>query len=389
MRLFKKKKEEVETEEEAEPQKRQDAGKAAKVEKLAAKVEAFSELRKVDSERLTRVSEGIGELRNLILNKEAEMKEIGVKAVKAAETIEALQPENMLSEVRKSEAKYQVLEAKIEAANALYNRVMEELKEIRKRLSVFRGAEELLKLNEETSSYLGNIKRVEANIESQANKMGNVYVQFQKQANELLKYHDATSALANEFKTVKNLVDEIRVKAQSALINPKDLDNLKAEFLKKIDEIDKKSPKEPQGISKETIQYLQDLQEQLNLLKNRTTTLYNSLKKTDESVLEVKAYVIDVVEPQVQNKKLETTHISASQETQAFESAEKEFSDMADEVKYLVKQGLIEKALATYNTLKEKYFLLEEHKEFINEKRALHSKLKEAFGEVSSAIKNI
>ena len=130
MVLFRKKKEEVETEEEAEPQKKQDAGKAAKVEKLAAKVEAFSELRKIDSERLTRVSEGIGELRNLILNKEAEMKEIGVKAVKAAETIEELQPENMLSEVRKSEAKYQVLEAKIEAANALYNRVMEELKEI-------------------------------------------------------------------------------------------------------------------------------------------------------------------------------------------------------------------------------------------------------------------
>lgn len=203
---------------------------AANVERLAAKVEALFELRKTDAERFPRISEQIGELRNLILDKEAQIKEVEAKAVKAAETIEELRPENIISEVRKSEAKYQALEARIEATTALYNKVMVEFKALRKKLAMFHGVDELVKLNEETGSNLANIKRTEASIESQANKIGNVYTQFQKRTGELARYKDAAASLQEDFNSIKDSVEELKAKAQSALVSQEDLNGLRAQL---------------------------------------------------------------------------------------------------------------------------------------------------------------
>lgn len=207
---------------------------AANVERLAAKVEALSELRKTDSERFSRISEQIGELRNLILDKEAEIRGIGERAEKAAEMVGELQPESILSEVKKSTTKYELLEAKIEAANSLYRKVVEELKGLRKRLALFQGAEELVKLNQETSDNLANMRRIQAGIEGQANKMGNVYAQFGKQSGEIVKYRDAAAALADEFRNIKTSVEEIKAKAQTALVDQKDLDRLREDLRKEL-----------------------------------------------------------------------------------------------------------------------------------------------------------
>lgn len=285
-----------EQEAEAEPEKRSGrkgkgraAGSveraAANIEKISAKVEALSELRRTDAELFSRISEQIGELRNLILDKEAEIKEIGAKAVKAAETIEELQPENLLAEARKSETRYQVLEAKIEAANALYNRAMEELKAVRKRLAMFHGVEELMKLNEETSSNLANIKRIEANIESYANKSGNIYAQFQKQAGELVRYRDAAAARDNEFKGVKNAVEELKVKAQSALIGQEDLNKLRAdlrnELNKKFDGVEKNIKRQREGTAAVSSS---KIEKELEDMKKRLET-YSIQKKPSEQLV--------------------------------------------------------------------------------------------------------
>ncbi len=257
---------------------------AANIERLTAKVEALSELRKTDAERSSRISEQIGELRNLILDKEAEIKEIGIKAVKAAETVEELQPENILSEVRKSGAKYQVLEAKIEAANALYSKVMEELKELRKKLAIFQGVDEIIKLNEETGSNLANIKRVEANIENQASKIGNIFVQFQKQAGELFRYRDAAAALDNEFKGIEKSVEELKVKAKFALITQEDLNSLRAqlrnEINKRLEGLEKTIPAGGRTSPSQTSRFEKDLDE----LKTDVAA-YTTQKKFSEQLV--------------------------------------------------------------------------------------------------------
>lgn len=250
MRLFGRKKEEsAEAPEEAgqddEPEKPPKRGKeagtqkiTANIEKLSAKVEALSELRKTDAERFSRISEQIGELRNLILEKEEEIKEVGIKATKASELVGALQPETIIAEMRRSAAKDETLEAKIEATKELYQKVIDDLRELRKKLAAFNGTEELIKLNSETSQNLIATKKTEANIERQANIVGNVFVQFQKQFSTFMKEKESATLIKEKLAEMLKDLDELKVKAKSALITKDDFDLLRAELIKKIEKTD-------------------------------------------------------------------------------------------------------------------------------------------------------
>ena len=341
-------------EEGAEPEKQRKRGsrssdaKMANFEKLAAKLEALSELRRADSERLSRISEQIGEFRNLILEKEEEIKEVGIKATKAAETVEELKPESILAEARKGTAKYDVLEAKIEAGNALYQKLVEELKEIRKKMAEFHGMEDLMKLNEETSSNLANIKRMEANIESHANKVGNVYVQFQKQANELIRYHDAVSAMEEEFKKLKNDVEEVKMKAQSALIDQSDLDRLKSELNGRIEQAGNAS---------------------LESLQNRISG-YLAQKKaaeqaTDETVRKLRQ------ELESKEKELRSLKSKAGTRNAENGSALADFEVEVEELKRAISSRNVNSAITLYNLVRSSYTQLATRGDVSEEVKAL------------------
>lgn len=344
--------EDPEAAEEAEPQKR--AGRkgkgratgigeraAANVEKIAAKVEALSELRRADAERFSRISEQIGELRNLILEKEEEIKELGTKATKAAEMVGELQPEKILSEIRKGTTKYEMLEAKIEGTNTLYQEIIEEVKRMRNKLAMFRGTEELMKLNEETAKNLASIKRTEANIESQANKTGNIYVQFQKQANELVKYRDAAAALADEFRNIKKSVEEVKAKAQSALVDQKDLDRLREELLKSISAVQgapksaglppsgsQKSDRLILGLLNETRRRLEKKDEEARAMKGELAKSQNAIAALQEEMRKLaRSFNSEINSIRTRLDKANVNNISKMENQLAAYAMQKKFSE--------------------------------------------------------------
>ncbi len=345
---FGRKKEEEEAEaREEEPQpeeKPKSRSNEANVERLSAKIEALSELRKADAERFSRISEQIGELRNLILEKEKEITELGVKATKAAELVGELQPENILAEIRKSTTKYDVLEAKIEAANVLYQKVLDELKEVRKRLAMFNGTEELMKLNEGTKNNLTGIQHIEANIESQANKVGNVYVQFQKQANELIRYHDAVAAMQEEFKKLKNAVNEVKLKAQSTLVDQKDLEDVKKELHKRI-ELAIEKPAEKKLSEQLILETLKEVKQRIERKEQETKNLKSELSGYNEKLYGA----ILAQRSHNKNERSEADVPSIENETLA------DFKSKVAELKEAINRGNTHMAIILYNQIRESY----------------------------------
>ncbi len=119
---------------------------------MSASVDAFGEIRKSFSERFNRTSEQIGELRAMILDRDKSVQEIEIKAIKAHDLVDAVQPEKMMTEIQKQEAKIEALKANLEGNEAIMSRIMEELKDIKKKVEFFRGVEEIVKLSEETKA---------------------------------------------------------------------------------------------------------------------------------------------------------------------------------------------------------------------------------------------
>ena len=64
-----------------------------------------------------------------------------------------------MTEVQKQEVKLEALKANLEGNESIMDRIMEELRETRKKVEFFRGVEEIIKLSEEVKSELIEIKK--------------------------------------------------------------------------------------------------------------------------------------------------------------------------------------------------------------------------------------
>lgn len=196
MSWFKKKKDEddevvEDSEEEQEEEKKEEksssgssdgsvASLSVQVEKIAASVEAFAEVRKSFTERFNRTSEQIGELRAMILDRDKSIQEIELKAIKAHDLVETVQPEKMMTQIQKQEAKIEALKANLEGNESIMSRIMDELKDVKKKVEFFRGIEEIVKLSEETKADLIEIKKVESRIALNTDKVDTIYSEMRK-----------------------------------------------------------------------------------------------------------------------------------------------------------------------------------------------------------------
>lgn len=155
------------------------------IDKLKGAVEGFAQIRSSITERMSGLSEQIGELRAMILDRDRTIQEIELKAVKAADLVETVQPEKLMIEIQRGDAKFEALKANLEGNESIMERLMEELRDLRKKFEFFRGVEEIVKLSDEVKKDLVSIKKTEALIQVNTDKIETIYSEFRK------KYKDA------------------------------------------------------------------------------------------------------------------------------------------------------------------------------------------------------
>jgi len=194
------------------------------LDRVKASVESFGEVRKGLTERITGLNEQIGELRAMILDRDRTIQALELKAVKAADLVESVHPDKLMIELQKEDAKFEALKANLEGNEAIMNRMMEELKEMRKKLEFFRGVEEIVKLSEEIKKELVDIKKVEASIHIDTDKVQTIYAEIRKKFQEIDLFSD-------NLKEVKIMLNQ----------DTKDIENLKNKVFKLAtkDELDK------------------------------------------------------------------------------------------------------------------------------------------------------
>ncbi|NTV23683.1 MAG: hypothetical protein HGA85_04885, partial [Nanoarchaeota archaeon] len=153
---------------------------SAEIIKLKAQFDQFAELRKVINERFTRINEQVGELRGMIMDTNRSMQDMEVKTVKAVDLVEAVHPDKLMVDVRKQDAKIESLKANIESNESIMKTLMEQLKDLRRQISQFRGVDQVVQMNEEVKKELMAIKKVEAGVERHADKIEGIFMESQK-----------------------------------------------------------------------------------------------------------------------------------------------------------------------------------------------------------------
>lgn len=215
----------------------------AEVEKLKASFESFGEIRKSFSDRFTRTSEQIGELRSMINEKDKTIQEVELKAIKSYDLVSTVQPEKMMTLIQKSDARIEALKANLEGNESIMARIMDELKETKKKVEFIRGVEEIIKLSEETKKDLLEIKKVESRIALNTDKVDTIYSEMSKRFQKFDLFDSTLQEIKAQSEQNRNDIQNLKDKVIN-LASKEDVDKVINKVQKYVDalkDLEKKS----------------------------------------------------------------------------------------------------------------------------------------------------
>jgi len=241
MGLFRKKEEEGDIEsdfddekylsDDSKEEKKEEMNVPAEIVKIKATLDSLSEIRRATQENFTRITEQIGELRGMILDTNKSLQEIEVKVVKAVDMVESVQPDKLMIEVKRQDAKIEGLTAKIETNRSLANSIVEDMKELRRKVEAFRGIEEVIKLNEDVKKELREIEKTKAIVERHSDKAETLFVEIQKKVADFDDMNAKLKDLDKSFGRIVQDFDVLKIKFSNKA-DKKEIEDITAKFQK-------------------------------------------------------------------------------------------------------------------------------------------------------------
>jgi hypothetical protein len=154
-----------------------------------------------------------------------------------------VQPEKIMTDVQKQEARIEALKANLEGNESIMGRVMAELKDVKKKVEFFRGIEEIVKLSEETKSELIEIKKIESRIAINTDKVDTIYAEIRKKFQDIEVFNSQLQELKAQGEQSEKDVQFLKDKVVG-LASKDDLDKLVNKvqrYVEALKDLEKKS----------------------------------------------------------------------------------------------------------------------------------------------------
>ena len=209
-----------------------------KIEKINAVLESFEAFKKFNSERISQVSEQIGELRSNIMNNERDIKTIEVSSTRAVDLVKEVQPEKLMTDIQRQIVRIDTLKTRLDGFEGYYKVLLDEIKNIKSKLTVFRGTEQILDLQESIKRDIVDVQKIKTIVEGHADKVEEIFINIKSDVASFEKLNILIKDLTDSFKGIKRDLDELRIKSET-LAEKNELANLKTTVSSQLLEFDK------------------------------------------------------------------------------------------------------------------------------------------------------
>lgn len=208
----------------------------AEIERIKGQLVVFSEDKKISKEHLSNIHESIGEVRRSLQELQKQTALIDAKSSKAANIVEQVKPENTMIEIKKIEIKVTALTEKLATINAINEGIKSELSEVRKQITKFKSIDALIKEGKELQNQITALRKVEAEVKVDSNKIMNIYVEIQNHFSEFQKFKDIAQTLNKSYIELTKDIDKIKIRS-AKVVSIEDFNQLKSNNEKKLQSI--------------------------------------------------------------------------------------------------------------------------------------------------------
>lgn len=323
------------------------------IEKLDAEVNALKEIKFHSDERIKELAESIGELRSLLFQRDASIKETEAKADKLEEIVSEIKPEKISEEFKKREAEIAETEARIEKLERMSKDLLEQIQRSQKILENIKSMENLMEVSKEIGAKLDKIDELRKGVERDAGKTERIFFEMDKRLAEFSTVKSKIDRIDDLSKELVRNMDEYKIKLE-ATASKDDLQKTIESALKppevseKVEELNKKRDEIITLLKHLESQFKQGIISEKSYLeiveKNRSISnqIENEIKQTEiskrpESLISWLEQVEDKIKGL--NAKIETqqekeNNISKGIETVTYEISK--FKDLLDRQKIML-----------------------------------------------------
>jgi chromosome segregation ATPase len=239
-----------------------------KIERISGKLDAIEDFKRDTDERIALLSEEVGELRSVLLEKEKQMGKIESDAERAFAAVEELQPENIKKQLRKRDEELLELRADLEKIDAVVKELKEQNKELTGVLEKIKSFDNLVEMAKKIDKKLSKIDDTKSYADRMVAKVEMIFSELNDKLRDLENQKDRIQKLDELSVDMVKMLDELSIKLPK-FVEKSEFDKFKEELAKT----------QPPGVSKPT-----DFEAKLGELQAKVLQLSNELARPRQVV---------------------------------------------------------------------------------------------------------
>jgi len=267
-----------------------------RIEKMDGKLDIIDRFRNDMDERTRQLSEEIGELRSMTMERERSFDRIKSDFEKVKDTVSGLEPMKLRKILDKREMEIMENKAKVESIENLVKALSEENKKFRALMSKIKSFENLVDISYDIDRKLSKIKDVQDHANKIASKVEMVFSELNRKASELENQKEKIAKLDELTIEMTNMLDEVTLKL-TKFVEKKDLKKFEEDYKENFQKL-KRSLLSDFEKSKTTIHtgISGKKQEQPPVAKTEVSELYSRIARLKSVVEGQNAAIENIIE---------------------------------------------------------------------------------------------
>src|SRR3989344_5484307 len=126
--------------------------------------------------------------------------------------------EQLMTNLQREVSRIDALKTRLDGFEGYYKTLLDEIKDIKSKISIFRGTEEILKLQESIKRDLLDVQKIKTIVEGHSDKVEEIFMEIKSDVSSFNKLDLIIKDLAGSFRDIKKNMEELKVKSETFIV---------------------------------------------------------------------------------------------------------------------------------------------------------------------------